>query len=115
MIAICKYAFEMIHKFLQEFLINRIITSQMVVLGEYDMDTDPDCNDDYCADAVQYIYVSDVFSEDFQRETFQNDIILIKLMEPAIFSGNNYMERSILKYISVLDLMNFQAYLALHL
>lgn len=92
MIAICKYAFEMMHKFLQEFSINRIITSQIVILGEYDMDTDPDCNDDYCADVVQYIYVSDVISNDFERETFQNDIILIKLKEPAIFSGNYYME-----------------------
>lgn len=56
------------------------------------MDTDPDCNADYCADAVQYIYVSDVISDDFQRDTFQNDIILIKLKAPAIFSGNYYME-----------------------
>jgi hypothetical protein len=58
-----------------------------VRLGEYDVRSDPDCVGNICADFVQDIQPSKIIiHENFHSHNYDNDIGLVKLKNPIIFS-----------------------------
>lgn len=60
-----------------------------VRLGEWDLSTAQDCEDDYCADPVQDIPVSAFVSHENYNpssKTQENDIALLRLAQPATFT-----------------------------
>lgn len=64
-----------------------------MVLGEYDTTTDPDCNDEDCAEPIQEILIEKFIQPiKYDSKNTHNDIILIKLQHPAVFNGkkNNF-------------------------
>lgn len=65
-------------------------------MGEYDTNTDPDCDGDVCAAPVQNIKYTDVFLDNYNPKEFWNDIIVIKLEHPAILNGKIYLNLRIL-------------------
>lgn len=59
-----------------------------MVLGEHDDQTDPDCEEDYCAEKIQTISVSEVYVHSLYDSSSQDyDISIIKLEEEAQLSG----------------------------
>ncbi|KAL1460991.1 hypothetical protein WDU94_012924 [Cyamophila willieti] len=69
-----------------------------VRLGEWDVDTDPDCQNGVCAPLVQDITVVDVISHKFYSndEHMKNDIALLRLEKPPIL--NRYVQPICLPY-----------------
>lgn len=63
----------------------------IVRLGEHDDQTDPDCDDDgFCGDPVQDYEIEKIIThENFNPETFWDDIALIKLKKAVNFTGKN--------------------------
>lgn len=62
--------------------------SSGVLLGEHNTKTDPDCEDDFCADNAQYIKAaSSIIPDGYETTHFAHDILLIKLAHRARFNG----------------------------
>lgn len=70
-----------------EFLSSRM-TLESVVLGEYDIRTNPDCEDSTnCAPPIRKVRFSRVIAHPgYTPETLRDDIALLRLSEPADFS-----------------------------
>lgn len=59
-----------------------------VLLGEHDTKTNPDCEDDFCADSAQYIKAASYsIPDDYDELNYAHDILLIKLAHRAQFNG----------------------------
>lgn len=62
--------------------------SDSVVLGEFDVRTNPDCDENICADPIQTILIEEsIVPSPYNPNTHLNDIMLIKLATPAKFTG----------------------------
>ncbi|KAK2583734.1 hypothetical protein KPH14_009652 [Odynerus spinipes] len=63
------------------------MTIDSVRLGEHNTMTNPDCEEDYCADPVQdFKIVSTIFHEGYNKRLFRNDIAIVRLNRPAIYN-----------------------------
>lgn len=60
-------------------------------MGEYNTETDPDCEDNICAAPIQEIKPAHIFKEKYDRDIFKNDIIVIKLEHPADLNGRTFL------------------------
>lgn len=59
-----------------------------VRLGEWDEQTERDCQNNYCADKPVDIDIEKVFiHEDYDKIMMSSDIALIKLKQPVKFTG----------------------------
>lgn len=75
--------------FIQFLLINHYCRGS-VVLGEYDIDTDPDCDDDICADPIQHFKPEKVFVHpSYNHPQYANDVSLIRLDKKVKLNGKN--------------------------
>lgn len=62
--------------------------SHGVLLGELNSETDPDCEDELCADVAQFIQAESIFMpSDYDNPKNAHDILLIKLTSRAQFNG----------------------------
>lgn len=62
-------------------------TRTQVRLGEYDVRTDPDCQQGVCAPPVQDIDVEDYYCHSgYNTDALQDDICLIRLASPIQFN-----------------------------
>jgi hypothetical protein len=60
----------------------------VIRLGEHNTNTDPDCEDDVCADPHQDYFPTEVIvHEDYGKPLFKNDISLIRLDRHVVFSS----------------------------
>lgn len=60
----------------------------MVRLGEHNINTDPDCEFDVCADPLQDYTPSElIVHKDYGKPQFKNDISLIRLDRHVVFSS----------------------------
>lgn len=61
----------------------------MVIVGDYNTSTDPDCDNDECAEPRQVIKIGNFFIHDeYDGKEFKNDILLVRLAQSAKFNGN---------------------------
>ncbi|KAJ8681753.1 hypothetical protein QAD02_017545 [Eretmocerus hayati] len=55
-------------------------TLEVARLGEYNLETDPDCDGDFCADAyVDYIVTKTSIHQEYQESTRMNNIALVRV------------------------------------
>lgn len=73
----------------------RIVCSVSVTLGDYDLRTDPDCEEDVCAEPIQMIKIKKVIiSTKYKTENSMNDIAVILLEKEATLNGIFYLNYS---------------------
>ena len=59
-----------------------------VRLGEHNILTDPDCEQEYCAEPVQdFLPESIIVHKNYNKPEFKNDIAIIRLNKPVIYNG----------------------------
>jgi len=59
-----------------------------VRLGEHNIQTDPDCEQGYCAEPVQdFLPESIIVHEDYNNPAYKNDIAIIRLNKPIVYNG----------------------------
>ncbi|XP_033226883.1 CLIP domain-containing serine protease 2-like [Belonocnema kinseyi] len=64
------------------------LTVVRVRLGEHNSDTNPDCENGYCAEPVQDFKPENIIAhKDYNKTPFKDDIAIIRLNEPVVFNG----------------------------
>lgn len=61
-------------------------------LGEYDINTNKDCNKltGYCAPPVQDFYIEDIkIHPNYNADSYENDIAIVRLATPVNFTYDN--------------------------
>ena len=57
-------------------------------LGEHNTNTNPDCENGYCAEPVQDFKPESIsVHQDYNIKPFKNDIAIIRLDKPVVFNG----------------------------
>lgn len=75
-----------------EISIHLFLRSEQVVLGEYDTETNPDCDENGCAAPRQIIKIAKIFIPyNYNAEIYSNDIVVVKLEQPAVLNGNRIL------------------------
>lgn len=65
----------------------------MVRLGEHNTETNPDCENNYCANPVQDIDpVQIIVHKHYNTPLFKHDIALIRLSQPITYNGNSHLD-----------------------
>ncbi|XP_015171014.1 PREDICTED: uncharacterized protein LOC107063621 [Polistes dominula] len=63
------------------------LTIVSIRLGEHNTLTDPDCEEEFCAEPVQDFQIAFInVHEDYDRPRFRNDIAIIRLDKPAVYN-----------------------------
>ncbi|KAI4485247.1 hypothetical protein M0804_006752 [Polistes exclamans] len=64
------------------------LTIAGIRLGEYNTLTDPDCEEEFCAEPVQDFQIAFInVHEEYDRPKFRNDIAIIRLDKPAVYNS----------------------------
>lgn len=83
---------------LSSFIATNIVTFTRigVGLGDWDLSTDPDCDEGYCADPAQHYDVQKIFIADsyLVGGFAKNDIAIIKLNATVLFTGECFLTNS---------------------
>lgn len=67
-----------------EFFSSSTTHRSVVKLGEHDLETKIDCENEQCADLPQIIYIKTVFvPKEYDENTLKHDIAIVELAEPA--------------------------------